>query len=224
MSTQAWIGLIHSACRNLNKYAAKSIDAYNEAIKTIHDLILHLEAMSLPLTQSNDRQRGGNPQLIKDPSYVLTKRSHKQVKSGPHKSRKCRRCGQPGHIIKTSKDMEAQIPFNFKGINKNSDNMLDDKRENSNTNCLGWSKINSVDSADPNPSQPSQASRDDNRNTNNNGLFDLNLFIIPSTIEQYEQQSRDSCNDAFALPQSQCELSYNSANIDRFWTEHMSYN
>ncbi len=224
MSTQARIGSINSACRNLNKYAANSIDAYNEAIKTIHDLTLRLEAMSLPATQSNDRQRGGNPHVIKDPAYVLTKGSQKQVKSGPHKSRKCRRCGQPGHTIRTCKEMQRQNRCHFDGINKFGDYKSDDKREISNSNCSGWSTERiSNQSADPNPSQPSQSSRDGIGHTNINGLIDLNLFTIPTTFEQFEQQHGDSFNDAISLAQTHCESTNISANIEGWWTEDTSW-
>ncbi|KAK9229753.1 hypothetical protein WN944_022719 [Citrus x changshan-huyou] len=46
MSIEAWLGSLHVACRNLQRLATNSSEAFEIAIADIHNLSLHMEAMT----------------------------------------------------------------------------------------------------------------------------------------------------------------------------------
>ncbi|KDO39339.1 hypothetical protein CISIN_1g046805mg, partial [Citrus sinensis] len=84
MTEEARVGLIFSSCRNLLRYAASSVGAYNVAITDIHNLTL-------------------SDNVVQDPDIVLTKGSLKRPKLGQQQQRKCSRCGVPGHNVRKCK-------------------------------------------------------------------------------------------------------------------------
>lgn len=103
MSVEARVGSIHTACRGLLKFVGKSIDAYNMAIIDIHKLSLRLEGMcsiAEPSGKKGERQRAP---LVKDPVVVLTKGAAKKLKVRPIEQRKCKKCGEGGHTVRTCK-------------------------------------------------------------------------------------------------------------------------
>lgn len=73
------------------------------AIIDIHNLSLRLEGMcsiAEPSRRKRERQKGP---LVKDPVVVLTKGAAKKLKIGPTEQRKCKKCGEGGHTVRTCK-------------------------------------------------------------------------------------------------------------------------
>ncbi|XP_024039235.1 protein FAR1-RELATED SEQUENCE 5-like [Citrus clementina] len=107
MTEEARVGLIFSSCRNLLRYAASSVGAYNVAITNIHNLTLRLEAMcQKDKSVAEPVRRSDN--VVQDPDIVLTKGSLKRPKLGQQQQRKCSRCGVPGHNVRKCKHNTRQ--------------------------------------------------------------------------------------------------------------------
>lgn len=97
MSKQARIGCLHAICSTLHKFATHSLEAYNATITDIQQLNLRLHASYFTSIESISQHN-----RIEDPLIVLTKGSATHNKTrAPKQSRKCSRCSQPGHTVRT---------------------------------------------------------------------------------------------------------------------------
>ncbi|KAK9232794.1 hypothetical protein WN943_023042 [Citrus x changshan-huyou] len=103
MSVEARMGSLHAACRTLQRFAAQSSQAYELAITEIHKVSMQLEAMSCKTGKDKPKRHMGKRFEVQDPVIVLTKGCRKKQKMGPPQQRKCRRCGNGGHTVRTCK-------------------------------------------------------------------------------------------------------------------------
>ncbi|KAK9215764.1 hypothetical protein WN944_007770 [Citrus x changshan-huyou] len=103
MSVEARMGSLHAACRTLQRFAAQSSQAYELAITEIHKVSMQLEAMSCETATDKPKRHMGRRFEVQDPVIVLTKGCRKKQKMDPPQQRKCRRCGNGGHTVRTCK-------------------------------------------------------------------------------------------------------------------------
>ncbi|KAH9769829.1 protein FAR1-RELATED SEQUENCE [Citrus sinensis] len=103
MSVEARMGSLHAACRTLQRFAAQSSQAYELAITEIHKVSMQLEAMSCETAKDKPKRHMRRRFEVQDPVIVLTKSCRKKQKMGPPQQKKCRRCGNGGHTVRTCK-------------------------------------------------------------------------------------------------------------------------
>ncbi|KAH9744126.1 protein FAR1-RELATED SEQUENCE 5 [Citrus sinensis] len=114
MSIEARLGSLHAACRNLQRLAANSSEAFQIAIADLHNLSLRLEAMTCYKEKEKLKGQLGKRSHVRDPTVVLTKGCRKKKKMGPPPKRRCGSCGQPGHTIRKCKAKEQPEQANVK--------------------------------------------------------------------------------------------------------------
>ncbi|KAH9769880.1 protein FAR1-RELATED SEQUENCE [Citrus sinensis] len=103
MSVEARMGSLHAACRTFQRFAAQSSQAYELAITEIHKVSMQLEAMSCETAKDKPKRHMGRLFEVQDPVIVLTKGCRKKQEMDPPQQRKCRRCGNGGHTVRTCK-------------------------------------------------------------------------------------------------------------------------
>lgn len=113
MSMEARLGLLHAACRNLQRLAYNSDQAFHTAIAEIHSLTLRLEALKCDKGKGKSKGDLGVRNHVQDPVIVLTKGCRKKKKKiGPPHERRCSRCSQPGHTVRKCKATEGPMQTN----------------------------------------------------------------------------------------------------------------
>ena len=93
MSIEAWLGSLHATCRNLQRLATNSSEAFEIAIADIHNLSLRMEAMTCDKEKEKLKGQLGKRSHVQDPTVVLTKGCRKKKKMGPSLERRCGSCG-----------------------------------------------------------------------------------------------------------------------------------
>lgn len=113
MSMEARLGLLHAACRNLQRLAYNSDQAFHTAIAEIHSLSLRLEALKCEKGKEKSKADLGQRNHVQDPVIVLTKGCRKKKKKvGPPHERRCSRCSQPEHTVQKCKATEGPKQIN----------------------------------------------------------------------------------------------------------------
>lgn len=83
MTEAARLGSLYAACRNLQKVAAKSSQAFDIAIAQIHKLSMQLEPMSGETAKEQRKSEFGKQFQVEDLMVVLIKGCRKKPKMGP---------------------------------------------------------------------------------------------------------------------------------------------